>query len=100
MSEVFIRQSSRTLRCLASRRGLQKMLDGVIITCDDLAADAAGEMNHERRFKIERERAADVAHNDKHLGVVWILEAKRRDFTFGNANLVVGHESAGAHHAK
>ena len=61
------------LSCLSPRRGLQPMLHGMIIACDNLPTNSLGKMYNERRFQIQSERAADIADNDEHLCIVWTL---------------------------
>jgi hypothetical protein len=103
MSDVFIRHLSftRLLLCrLPSHGPLQAMLYRVIVTCDNLPANTLGQMNHERRFQIERERAAHVTDNDKDLSFVRVFEPERCDLALRHTHLIVGHEATGADHAE
>ena len=78
----------------STRRWLQPMLHGMIIACDNLPANSLGKMNHERRFQIQRQRAANITDNDQHLRVAGVFESQRRDLSFGYAHLIVGHKSS------
>ena len=40
---------------------VQPMLHGVIVAGDNLPAQPLGQMNHQRRFEIQRQRAARMA---------------------------------------
>ena len=89
-----------TLSRFPSRGRLKAMLHGMIIARDNLPAHAFGQVNHERGFKVQRERSRRVADDGEHLRVVGVIETDLSDLALGNAHLIVGHKTARAHDAE
>src|SRR5829696_5143107 len=79
---------------------LKPMLHCMIIARDYLPAYSLGKMNHERRFEIDGERAADVTDDNEHLCVIWIIQPEGRNLAIGYAYPILWHESARAHDAE